>query len=394
MKIGIAGAGIGGLAAAAFLAGDGHDVTVLDQFDAPRPVGSGLVLQPVGRAVLDALGVGDQARRLGTPLAAMLGHEADSGRTVLDVSYGTTAERQGHGIHRAALHHVVLEAAKAAGATLIPGQQVVSRDGQSLRTADRAHGPYDLIIDASGAGSALSPLTARPLSYGAIWATVPWPDETDLPQNRLSQRYRRADRMLGVLPIGCLPDAPDQQLAAVFYSLPARAEGSWRAVPMADVRAEALALWPDLAPFFPARLTHADFTFASYTHGSLGRPYADGIVFIGDAAHRASPQLGQGANMALLDAHALALALRQKRGDEALRLYAGARRWHVATYQALSAAFTPQYQSDSAVLPILRDYLLAPLSQIPPVPRMLTRLVCGDLVPVMPALTPLAARRG
>ena len=44
MQISIAAAGIGGLAAAALLAQAGHGVTVYDQFDAPRPVGSGLVI--------------------------------------------------------------------------------------------------------------------------------------------------------------------------------------------------------------------------------------------------------------------------------------------------------------------------------------------------------------
>ncbi|MEZ5947060.1 MAG: NAD(P)-binding protein [Hyphomonas sp.] len=42
----IAGAGIGGLAAAAFLARQGHAVTVYDQFEAPGPVGSGLIRRP------------------------------------------------------------------------------------------------------------------------------------------------------------------------------------------------------------------------------------------------------------------------------------------------------------------------------------------------------------
>src|SRR6056297_3290198 len=141
---------------------------------------------------------------------------------------------------------------------------------------------------------------------------------------------------------------------------------------------------------------HGDFTFASYTHGALRQPWQTGIAYIGDAAHRASPQLGQGANMALLDALALARALRQagRMTDDTLRLYAGARRAHVALYQAMSAAFTPQYQSDSALLPVVRDRVLAPLSLVWPVPRILTRLVCGDLVPPMPALTPQGRRRG
>ena len=48
MDIAIAGAGIGGPAAGAMLAQAGHDVTIYDQSAAPAPVGSGLVIQPVG----------------------------------------------------------------------------------------------------------------------------------------------------------------------------------------------------------------------------------------------------------------------------------------------------------------------------------------------------------
>lgn len=85
--------------------------------------------------------------------------------------------------------------------------------------------------------------------------------------------------------------------------------------------------------------------------------------------------------MALLDALALARALRVARGDAALELYAKARRWHVRVYQMMSAAFTPQYQSDSHWLPILRDNVLFPLSMVPPVPHILTALVCGTMLP-------------
>ena len=384
MEIAIAGAGIGGLAAAALLAQDGHSVTVYDQFEAPRAVGSGLVIQPVGRAVLAAAGAGATAG-LGAPIALMEGFEAETGKRVLGVSYGTDPARYGIGIHRATLHHGLLAAARSAGARIALGHRVTRRDGTALEFDGKPAQTADLIVDALGAGSVLSPLVAKPLPYGAVWATVPWSDATDLPTDQLSQRYRRADRMVGVLPIGHLPGRGDK-LAAIFWSLPAGAEAAWRAQPFEAWRGEVLTLWPEAGAFFHDRLSHDDFTFARYSHGTLWRPYGDGIVHIGDAAHRASPQLGQGANMALLDACALQLALRKR--DEPLRRYALARRWHVAAYQAMSAAFTPQYQSDSRVLPMIRDHVLAPMSQMPLITGALTRLVCGDLLPPMASLTP------
>lgn len=51
------------------------------------------------------------------------------------------------------------------------------------------------------------------------------------------------------------------------------------------------------------------FVFASYQHRALTSPIATALVHLGDAWHATSPQLGQGANMALLDAVALGRAM-------------------------------------------------------------------------------------
>ena len=102
---------------------------------------------------------------------------------------------------------------------------------------------------------------------------------------------------------------------------------------------------------------------------------------IGDSAHWTSPQLGQGANMALLDARALAHVLAvQPDVEQALAAYARTRRRHVRVFQALSYAFTPFYQSDSAVLPLIRDRLVATVSRIAPVSQLLASMVAGTLV--------------
>ena len=388
MRIAIAGAGIGGLAAAAALARDGHDVTVHDRFAAPRPVGSGLVIQPVGQEVLARIGALEAAAAMGNPITRMQGTEAESGRRVLDVSYDLRGSgRHGLAIHRAALFDALLGAAQAAGARLLAGQTVTGRDGQRLRLAEGGlTEPCDLIVDALGASSPLSPLAGRPLPYGAIWGNVDWPD-TDLPRDQLRQCYRRADRMVGVLPLGRVPGQSGFK-AALFWSLPAGGHDAWRAGGLAGWRDRATTLWPAIAPFAAQITDPAQMTMARYSHGTLHRPAGPGIAHIGDAAHRASPQLGQGANMALLDALALARALRCGDVDLALRHYVTARRWHVRVYQAFSAAFTPQYQSDSRILPWLRDRVLFPASQVTPVPRLLSALVCGTMLPPLASLTP------
>lgn len=379
-RIAIIGAGIGGLAVAALLARDGHDLTLFERFAAPRPLGSGLVVQPVGLAVMDQLGLAEDLRRLSSPITRMLGYEA-RGRKVLDVSY--PGDAPGRGIHRAALFQLLWDRVQALGIPIITGAETVEAPpdgtGRRLLLADgRDFGPYDLIVDASGAGSRLSPLRARPLGYGAIWGTVPWP-RTVLPANELRQRYRGASRMAGVLPIGCLPDDPTP-LAAVFWSMPLAELDHWPEASVADWRAEVTALWPEMAPFLTTISRNAQMVVARYGHGSLRRPHAPGLVHIGDAAHRASPQLGQGANMALLDALALAHALRGP-PEDALDDYAAMRRWHVRAYQGISAAFTPMYQSGSRCLPVLRDRLLAPCSTLPGVRGFLTRLVAGRMIP-------------
>lgn len=389
LEIAIAGAGIGGLAVATALRQDGHKVRVFDQFDAPAPVGSGLVVQPVGMDVLDSLGAGDAARAMGNRIFRMLGHDAGSDRRVLDVYYDAPGDpRFGLAIHRSALFQSLLDTALAADVELVAGHKVTGRDGTSLLFENKRLGPFDLIIDASGAGSPLTPMRAKALSYGALWSTVDWPDDTDLPYNELRQCYRGASHMVGVLPIGHM-DGHARKKAAIFWSLPARDYATWRAAPLESWARAATDLWPEFRPFVSQIQTHDDMTMANYAHGTLSKPFRDGIVFIGDAAHRASPQLGQGANMALLDAAAFAGALRQSNGSlsNAIQLYTYARALHVRVYQMMSRVFTPQYQSDSLILPILRDRILFPVSTFGPIPGILTQLVCGDLLSPARGLT-------
>lgn len=385
LRIAVAGAGIGGLAAAAVLRLAGHEIQLFDRFAAPQPLGSGLVVQPVGLRVLDWLGAGRAARALGQPIRCLTGVEPFRRTTALSVRYDAGAPgRQALGIHRAslfaALHGRVADlgiplhlGAEVAGTALAPG-------GRRLLLAGGAAGPFDLIVDALGAHSPLSGLRARPLDYGALWTTLDWAPGAGLPADHLTQRYRDARQMMGVLPLGRLPGDPAPK-AAFFWSLKAQDFEPWRAAPLAAWQAGMRALWPQAEPFIAQIRSHGQMIFARYAHGTLRRPWAEGLAHIGDAAHRTSPQLGQGANMALLDALALARALDLAPRDEALALYAAMRRGHLAVYQGLSRFLTPQYQSDSRALAVLRDRVFARIARLPPFPRILGAVAAGALVP-------------
>ena len=385
MKIAICGCGIGGISAAILAHRLGFDVSLFDQFEMPEPVGSGLVIQPVGLNVLRQLGAADAALSKGAKGFQMVGNEAKSGRLVLDVSYGPKGgESFGLGIHRASLFGALLDVAKSEGLNIIgqhriastqmgvEGRYVSFENGETL-------GPFDLVVDTMGVGSPISQLISKPLPYGAIWGTVDWPENCALRYDCLQQRYRRASNMIGILPIGSLPDE-DKKKAALFWSMPRTEIKTWKSTPITEWRTKATSLWPELKPFTDQITDHSQMTPAIYSHGGLRHPYGDRIVHIGDAAHRASPQLGQGANMALLDAAALMECLATFPLEKALPKYAKSRRLHANFYQGMSWAFTPMYQSNSRILPILRDYILGPLSKVPPAPFILSSLVKGTMI--------------
>jgi len=382
LDIAIAGAGIGGLATATFLARQGHAVRVFDQFEAPQPIGSGLMLQPTGLAVLSKLGLRREIDRLGSRIDRLWGLTAPSGRAVLDVRYGKwKPDLYGLGVQRTMLFDQILAAAIESGGQLIPSTEIASADAQSgtlETTSGKTLGPFDLVVDGLGVHSPLTRNPRKELPYGALWATLPWPENGPFEATALEQRYRAASQMTGVMASGRANKNAPLSLT-YFWSIRADREAAWRAEPLDQWKTRATELWPDTRGLVDQFSDHDDLTFARYRHRTHPRPVAGPrLVHIGDAWHAASPQLGQGANMALLDAWALAQAI-GRGGDMpgALAAYRRSRIGHVRLYQIMTYLFTPVYQGDSRVMPWLRDWLAAPISKIWPAPQLLAAMVSG-----------------
>src|SRR5262245_51293598 len=109
LRIAIAGAGTAGLAAAAFLTRDGHDVHLYERFDAPRPLGAGLMLQPTGLACLACLGLDRSAIASGAVVSGIDGRTVRGAR-IFDVAYRELGPSLfGIGIHRGALFGLLYE---------------------------------------------------------------------------------------------------------------------------------------------------------------------------------------------------------------------------------------------------------------------------------------------
>lgn len=382
-NIGIAGAGIAGLSAAAFLARAGHHVVVYDKAPAPAPVGSGLIVQLTGQAVLAALGKLEALKQRGARLDRLDGRLAGGNRKVLDVRYEALgAGVHGLSVHRAALFDLLLQTARDSGAALEMGKDVAGADhaDKRLMFSDGVQSPsFDLVIDALGVRSPLVQRANAFLDYGALWGNAPFPSAFGFDNHVLSQRYRSADVSSGVMPIGTTQEAGDEQ-AAFFWTLRADAYEEWRAAPLDHWKDDVLALWPEAEPVLAHFTSHDQFVFAHYAHHTLRHPVEGRVVHIGDAWHAASPQLGQGANMALLDAFALSKALSKAADIEAaLESFVKMRRAHVRLYQTTSFLFTPVYQSDQKIIPTLRDIFAEPLSNIWPMPQLLAAMVAGTL---------------
>ena len=386
--IAIAGAGPAGLAAALYLKRAGHKVTVFERFEEPKPVGSGLILQPTGLTVLADLGLLDDILALGSRIGRLHGTDASSGRTVLEVRYDARRGRRfGLAVHRAALFGVLHRAALREAIAIETNVEIAT-----LETSERASlvcgngkrlGAFDLVVDASGARSKLrqwlgDPVMPRRLAYGAFWASLAWRDGFD--QGALLQRYDKASVMVGVLPIG-RPEPGAATMAAFFWSLKPDDADQVRSAGLGAWKAQVLSVWPECEAFTSQIESFEQLSLARYGHHTMSLPAGRRLAVIGDAAHSTSPQLGQGANMALLDAAALSHALAQANGiDAALDAYAEARRWHVRIFQALSLSLTPFYQSDSTALPFIRDRLVAGLAKVPPGPQFLAAMVAGTVI--------------
>nr|WP_298140933.1 NAD(P)/FAD-dependent oxidoreductase [uncultured Pseudomonas sp.] len=380
LPIAIVGAGTAGLASAILLARQGFRVCVLERVANLQPVGAGVLLQPSGLAVLRELGLLAECTGLGAPVSRLYGTTAGAGRVILDTRYDDWRPGSfGLGIHRAVLLTALLNAARQAGVQIETGV-TISRFSQAAdrvllfrrdrESEEQVHGEYAALVLADGVRSTLREQMqvrqwSRPYPWGALWNIQPTP--AGLQSTDLRQWYRGCREMFGIMPTGSTHEQRDQPLSSLFWSLPTAQFAAWREAGLEAWKARVMQLSGGAAePFLQTIESPVQLSFAAYADVRMQRWHDGRVLAIGDCAHAMSPQLGQGANMALIDAAALATQLRDHAAPEAVAVdwarvfdgYAAARREHLRYYRQASRLLTPLFQSDSRVLAVLRDSAL------------------------------------
>lgn len=377
LRIAVVGYGIAGISAAIFLRQLGHEIVHYERSVATGPAGGGLLLNGVGLAVLDRLGLRAKAIACGAIITRVRGETLD-GRQVMDLRYEEHgSDEHGLGIERSTLW-ALLSAADERVA-LHTSTSIVSVDAANgfLFSDDGVRlGPFDLIVAADGAGSgvraALSSLVRHDRGYpwGALVCLLD--DPIGIGANCVFQSFA-GTRHASIWPVGSrTPDTPGR--VSVSVNVPMKQLESLRGIEA--WRAYSARLCPRLHPLLGQ--TIGEPLLFWYRDTVLRRFYRDRIVLIGDAAHSMSPQLGQGANAGMLDAWALARAM-ERNADTAMALadYDQERRAAVCRVQRLSRWVTPIFQSDSRVLAALRDHALPRLSRLPFIKASMLRTLCG-----------------
>ncbi len=170
--IAIAGAGIGGLAAALALAKRGVASRVFERRSDAAEAGAGIQLGPNATRVLASLGILESVRALASEPDALTVHDADSGRVLTRMPLGAWM-RERHGspyltLHRQDLHRALSGAAKYGAAKdnglidLVYGQDVTgfetSQGAVDVLLGDGARVSASALIAADGLWSKLRPL--------------------------------------------------------------------------------------------------------------------------------------------------------------------------------------------------------------------------------------------
>lgn len=333
-KVIVVGGGIGGLAAALALTRQGIEVLLLEQAEKIAEIGAGIQLGPNAYAALDALGVGDAARRRSVFTDHIIMMDAVDASEVVRIDVGEAFQQRfgnPYGvIHRADIHLSILEAVeKNPLISFQTSTRIVSMDVSDSRVtlidSNGNHYDADAVIGCDGVKSVVrdnllgdAPRVTGHVVYRAVVDAENMPEE-----------LRVNAPMLWAGPRCHLVHYPlrageQYNLVVTFHS---REEEEWG---VRDGSKEEVLSYFQGIHATPHKLLDTPTSWRRWA--TADREPVDSwgegcATLLGDAAHPMTQYMAQGACMALEDAVTLGEAVKACAGDlqAAFRLYESVR---------------------------------------------------------------------
>lgn len=351
----IVGGGIAGLAIAGGLARAAIPCELVERADRWQPVGAGIVLGVNAMRVMRSLGlaeaVADRGERLGAgAITDAQGRELGaSDFRVLEDELGPTIA-----LHRADLHEALLAGAEGVPMALGTSVDSLAADehGVAVRLTDGREQRYELVVGADGIRSRVRELLFGevPLAYAGYTC---WRLVVRLAGDaRMREMWGRGKRF-GVVPIG-----GGRTYCFAVANAP-RGEADPEPGRLERFRAR-FAEFGGQVPEVLAALERPDELIHNDLEELPACPWYRGhTLLVGDAAHALTPNMGQGAAMALEDAMVLVELLASGRPvPETLRALVQRRESRVRWVQSQSRRIGRLGQLESPLLCGLRNALL------------------------------------
>jgi salicylate hydroxylase len=318
----VAGGGIGGLAAALALVRRGHAVKVLEQAGEIGEIGAGIQLGPNAFAALDALGVGERARRRAVYTDCMVMHDAineyEVGRIPTGEAFRARFGNPYAVIHRVDVHLSLLEGVRESGRVEFLTSTRVARIDQDAHgvTAIDEHGNRHrgcALIGADGVKSVVRQQfvgdPARVTGHVVYRAVV---DRADFPADL---QWNAASIWVGP---NChlvhypLRGGEQYNVVVTFHSRDIEHWGV-REGSAAEVRSYFQDICPKARQLID--LPRSWKRWATADREPIGQWTYGRVTLLGDAAHPTTQYMAQGACVAMEDAVTLGEALRAHDDD-------------------------------------------------------------------------------
>ncbi|MEM9533520.1 MAG: FAD-dependent monooxygenase [Pseudomonadota bacterium] len=335
-RIGIVGAGIGGLTAALALRSRGFEPVVFEKAGALREVGAGLTINARAAQVLYALGLKAAFETLEPPTPSFGTLDPVSGERLNVEERDLVAYERRYGaltrhVHRADLHGLLCSTLPV-DSIFLNHELVdveVAEDRTGLTFANGQTEIFDLVVACDGLKSVVRQQCfhsddARFTGFVAWRGLVPAAAVGGEGMDPHFATYASKDRLFARYPV--------RRGELINYVAIARkpelTRESWQQrAPVADVLAAFENWHPSVRELIAATPREECLCWALYTRPTLERWVTSSIGLLGDAAHPMTPFYGMGAALAIEDGYILARCLEASGSDaaEALTRYQAAR---------------------------------------------------------------------